>query len=138
MPELKDMLRKRGTGEEETQSASSKKNLVITGYRNTNAYPISVRSGNKSFALNPGQWLKNRAGERVTSKDFMAYVGPGKLSVTREQVSGDVEEVKLEGQDDPLKNPYHRGPAPAVQEAAPAPVGHKGFQEPLPGAPAKE
>jgi hypothetical protein len=87
--------------------------MVIRGYKNTNQFPISVRSGNKSFGLEAGGTLKNKRGEVVTSAAFMVFVDSGSLAVIREPLKpGEIPppEVKMENEDAPLKNPYHGVP----------------------------
>ena len=96
--------------------------MVIRGYKNTNLFPISVRSGNKSFGLESGAVLKNKHGQVVTSAGFMPFVGPGSLSVMREALKEGEEmpkDVKMENEDAPLKNPYHGAPVGARGEPLP-------------------
>lgn len=70
----------------------------ITGYRNANKYPMSIRTAAWALTIDPDSYVLDRNGNKVTTKKLMSYVGPGQLSVDREVVKSidnflrDVEE----------------------------------------------
>jgi len=56
----------------------------ITGFKNGNAYPMSIRTARWALTIVPGAYVSDRNGKKVTDKKLMAYVGAGQLSVDRE------------------------------------------------------
>ena len=58
----------------------------ITGFKNGNAYPMSIRTARWSLTINPGQYIVDREGKKATDKKLLSYVGAGRLSVDREVV----------------------------------------------------
>ncbi len=85
----------------------------ITGFRNANKYPMSIRTAAWSMTVNPESYVEDRNGNKITTKKLMPYVGPGRLSVEREVVKsvqnflrGDKKstEETEEGTDDAVGN----------------------------------
>jgi len=58
----------------------------ITGFRNANKYPMSIRTAAWALTVDPDSYVLDREGNKVVTKKLMSYVGPGKLSVDREVV----------------------------------------------------
>lgn len=70
----------------------------ITGYKNANKYPMSIRTAGWALTVGPDTYVLDRNGNKVTTKKLMSYVGPGQLSVDREVVKS-VENFLRDGEE---------------------------------------